>query len=60
MQVIMRYQDVNFSELVMRPALQSLDGIVIGMEEEGSCWCFEVKSQLSVEKTLRLIVNFNG
>ena len=41
----------------MRPTLQSLDGIVIGMEE-GSYWSFKVKSLLSIEMTLRLIVNF--
>ena len=40
-------------------AIQSLDGIVISMEE-GSCWSFEVKSLLSVEMSLRLIVNFYG
>ena len=28
--------------------------------EEGSCWSFEVKSLLSVEMSLRLIVNFYG
>ena len=52
-------EDILNSELVMRPTLQSLDGIVIIMEE-GSCWSFEVKSLLSVEMTLRLIVNFYG
>ena len=53
-------EDILNSELVMRPTLQSLDRIVIVMEEAGSCWSFEVKSLLSVEMTLRLIVNFYG